>query len=307
MTTEAVKKVTIINEKNVTKEDIIAEANAIWTEVLKTWKSIVPVHPPGGKRAGPMQILNTDIEILNKLFEKIRDEHKEFSQSYPTVLRHMVHDKWYDAGAFSEYMTRVEAKPWTNDSERMDSYAEYAAALFRKSSKQHLNMTHLSAFKRDYRSRIQKEHDDFIKQYEEIEKEYNAERSAAEVEKRKHLAATFARIAPDAGMSEQKTKEVLDAIERGLIVTERLETLVYDLRRVISGVSPEQIRDEYIAHHKKLAEIEANTTIHVTDDMNKNAVERMKQLVAKQIEADSKLENAATNSKFVVDDNEEVE
>ena len=278
MSLDSVKKISIGNERNVTKGDIIREADEIWHEAQQIWDGIKPLK--SAKRGAPTtQISASDYELLDKVYEQIRAKHKDFATSYPTVLRHMIQEKWYDKTAFRKYMDIVEKSPWTNDAERMDSYTKYAELLLRETNKdKHLNLTVIAAFRRDYRERLQKEHDTFIKNYESLKARVEADAKYADELKRKDLMDAFKRISVSAGVDDKRREDVENLVSSGMLKTSQLESMVYDLRRVVAGTSVEEIRREYDDHRRALVEKATSTTIQLPENMDVLSAQKIKEL-----------------------------
>lgn len=186
-----IKNVAISNEKNVTSNDILCEANKIWSECKKIWNGYKAIEDVGKEVAIPStppyaRFGAEDHEKMNRLFDAQYKSHPEFGQSYPTVLRHMVQDQYYDSAAFKMYLNKLEKRPWTNDSERMDSYTEYYILLYKKTHPKYDNRE-VNNLRDDYRRRLQKSHDDFLSNYKKIEEEILNEEKRYDRERRDEL------------------------------------------------------------------------------------------------------------------------
>lgn len=274
---ENIKNVAIGNEHNVTAKDIINEADRIYKKVIHGYKDIDVKKPKHGCPS-----ITDDKEANEKidaLYNKIRSEHKDFASSYPTVLRHMAQERWYDHDAFVKYMRELEKSPWTNDEQRMDSYTRYAELLLRETNKnKHMNNTTIAAFKRDYRRRLQEEHDTFMRDYKAIGDKVAAEEAEIDKAKRAGLISAFQRIAKVAGVEDEKIKQVNQLIESGLLKTNVLEAMVYDLRRAIAGTPIEEIRREYAEHNERVATVNANTKV-LSEGVPDEQMEKIKQTI----------------------------
>lgn len=278
-----INEVKIINEKNVSAADVIKEANQIWDKAQAVWNGIKPMPAKKGK---PQTIKASDFAALDELHKRITDEHRQFAQAYPTVLRHMVQEKWYSPAAFKEYMKKLEKQPWTNDAERMDSYTLYAELLMRETNKsQHLNQSTINAFKRDYRERIQKEHDQFVEDYKKLQKKLADEEKVIEESKRADLLAAFKRLAPQANVTQQRIEDMVELINKGVINTPMLVSVVNDLRRILAGESVAVLQKEYQDHRNAVNNANtppATTKIHIPDEMDKIHAERVRKLALEQ-------------------------
>lgn len=274
-----VKKVSIGSEHNVTADDIIAEANGIYKVVLAEYEKI---KSKSNGRGGQVPKRNSDEKIIDELYTQLRDKHKDFSSSYPTVMRHMVQDCWYDSAAFTKYMREVAKKPWTNDTERMDSYTRYAELLLRETnSAKHMNTTTINAFKRDYRGRLQNEHDTFMKNIERMQAKVAEEEEATDKMKRGELLLAFRRLAISAGVNEQRRLDIEALVTGNLMKTSMLESIVYDIRKVIAGESAESIRKEREEHEDKVIEARTHTTAVMPEGIDAATESSLTSLITK--------------------------
>lgn len=224
-------KVSIVNENAVTKEDILNEAAQIWKECKKhfdQWGSTI------------------DQNKLDSLYKSMRTSHKDFATSYPTVLRHMVQDCSFSKSAFNLYLNKVERAPWTNDKQRMDSYADYFILLIQERRKAEAKKKHTSPHSimteterqtmwRDYRARAQNEHDDFIAKYDQQKKELEAEELKYSDEARQDMISALRRLGPNVHMADDQIQRIITAAEKKEISSARLEQFVYDIRRIWAG------------------------------------------------------------------------
>jgi len=166
-----ISKATITNEKNVTADDILAEANSIWAECKRIWSGQKPMADFGrpSTQKGEQITIDDDTK-LDKLFDIVRQTHSQLYQAYPLVLRHMVQEQYYNSDVFKMYLHKIEVHPWTNDAERLDSYTDYFVMLYKKTHPKYSNST-VNYLYNDYRRRLQTDHDNFITQLKKIEEE----------------------------------------------------------------------------------------------------------------------------------------
>lgn len=264
MATNPINNFSIQNEKNVTKQDVIKEADEIYNACKKRW---------GGRKQSPNE--------LDDLFEDMRVKHKDFYMAYPTVLRHMIQDMQYNHRVFAKYMDKVEKKPPTKDDERMDSYADYATMLFRHYNKSHMNLTTINLFRTDYRKRLQKEHDDFKNLVDKMQKEVEQKEEQLDSKKRDDLLEVFKGLSSDLG--PERIAEVENLVLAGVIKTSALEDMVYDIKRMKYGVATyEQIAQEKgintTEFKKRLEQVDtaAKTEITMEEPANDNEREELK-------------------------------
>lgn len=269
----------IESEANVTIGDIVAEADKIWKETTAVWKKIKLVKGKNGKPT----LKPEDVEALDKFFELQQKRHKQFSTAYPTVMRHQIQDNWYSTDVFRAYLNVVAKKPWTNDKERMDSYTLYATMLMRATAKNHPNATTVKAFSDDYRSRLQREHDQFMKDFDLIKAEIEQREKAILAANRIDLIAAWPRVAASAGVSEEIINATLAAFaiaedQQGYVPTKLIESKLYDLKRVACGVSAEEIAAEQKAAIEAKRERLANATLQIPEQMEKKHADNVRRL-----------------------------
>lgn len=169
---ENVKDVKVHNEGGVDRAYIVKEATKLYNQCLREAEE----QKIDVKRIISGKPKKEDLVFLDKLFEKMRKEHKQLSETYPTVIRHMIQELQYDRNVFNEYLMGLEKSPWMNDTQRMDSYANYAVLLYKHTNKaNHLSKTQIELFRKDYRKRLQSEHDKFIETVEEHKKQVEKE------------------------------------------------------------------------------------------------------------------------------------
>ncbi len=169
-------KIIVENEKDVTLTDILNEADCIY----KKYKA-AKIHPQ-----------NT--EAIDKFHSDITKEHKEFNTAYPTVLRHMIQEGRYHSNAFKKYLKRVESKPWLNDEQRMDSYADYFILWYKETHSKY-DTKYVQELRKDYRKRLQEEHDKIEKLAKEFAEEIAKKEEQYAVERKEEAIKAFKKIA----------------------------------------------------------------------------------------------------------------
>lgn len=165
-------KAAIHNEKDVTPDYVLKEANTMWKKASK-WK----VDPTNSE------------EVDGKMAEMRRD-HPEFCQSYPIVLRYMVQFKQYSSEAFRIYLKKIQNKPWKNENEYLDSQADYVVILYQKTHK-NWNSTQVGQLRRNIREILQKEHDHFKMRLEQNQKVVEADEERIKFAAKDDLAEMF--------------------------------------------------------------------------------------------------------------------
>jgi hypothetical protein len=205
------------------------EANDIWAECKKIWGGYKSVEDVGkqistGQKKYPA--FNADnVELSDELYNKISKLHPEFNQSYPTVLRHMIQDQYYNSEAFKIYLMKLTEHPWTNDKERIDSYTDYYVLLYKKTHPRYDEGT-IKWLREDYRRRVKDSHDKFMNTYKHIETQIEKEEKLYDQERRNELARRLRRMLEDGVLSlpeepasneKENVKDELDNIINGLI------------------------------------------------------------------------------------------
>jgi len=204
-------KMVIKNEKEVTSEFILKEANDIWERFMIA------------------NIPREDTEHNDDYFNKTAKDHPEFFYSYPLVLRHMINDYSYHPDAFAQYLNQLSKKMWTNDSERMDAYTDYAVYLY-KALNPLWHKDKLKHFKRDYRKRLQKDHDEFNKIADNASKQFDKEQIQYENERRQEKLAQFEALARKSNIDEKDLNEFKLMFSNKLIKEDKLDELINKLR-----------------------------------------------------------------------------
>lgn len=219
------EKIVIRNEKDVTKADIIAEADSIWQNCQNIWNGIAPAKE--GEKA--IKISENNHKLLDELYMQVRDQHKDFNMAYPTVLRHMIQEKNYVPAAFAEYMDFVEKAPWNNDKERLDSYAEYAIILYRhRNAGRKVTATEIGIFRRKYREGLEKELNDFKENVEKHKEDAKKEQERREQARSRDLIKSFKRAAAGK-LSEDQIAAIVEQKKGGQLPDEKIERIIFAL------------------------------------------------------------------------------
>lgn len=181
----AISNITVGNTGNVTPEQILDEANGIWRDARKKWEQ--------------KNLTAVDTKQLDDIYNEYYVDHKNLFMAYPTVMRHMLQEMQYSPKAFEKYLKRVGAKPWLNDEQRLDSYADYAVLLYKTLNKRY-NPRIAQELRSDYRKRLQDEHDSFKKRYEKHRRDVETEEKKLDAGRREDLRALVLKMAKDMGI-----------------------------------------------------------------------------------------------------------
>ena len=149
-------KARIHNEREVTVDFIVNEANEIWKKCKEAFTA--------------RSIKCGDEEKTEELLTELRRAHKDFSTSYPITLRYMAQMHSYSAKAFTKFLRYIEKNPWKNEAEYLDAQANYVCLLYKELHSK-WNKTDVSRLRTNIRAILQKEHDDFKLYHDEFKAE----------------------------------------------------------------------------------------------------------------------------------------
>ncbi len=158
----------ISQEKTITPSQLIDEANLIWKKVVSS------------------KIDPTDQAKRDQLLDTIRKAHPEFATSYPIVLRFMCQVNSYSPVAFTQYVKKISAKPWTNESEYLDSQADYLELLYKQTHSKY-KKADVDAYKRAIRKTLQDEHDAIKQMSKQCEEETKLNQEQRRIKELKEL------------------------------------------------------------------------------------------------------------------------
>jgi Spy/CpxP family protein refolding chaperone len=269
-----IKKVQITNEKNVTAKDISDEAKLIWSKCTKMWNELGATRTVRLKSLTKEQVVQVDA-----LFEQIRKDHPQFYSAYPTVLRHMIQEFNYSTKAFEAYLAKLEKKSWSNDSERMDSYTEYAVLLMKELNKNHINLTQVNAFRKDYRDRLQKEHDEFVQGIKKYQQDIIEANKKVTEDKKLEYIAVLRRLGPNANIPAEKIENLITLIEGNLVDITQVERMIYGIRKVLAGEDPAKVLLESKLESDEAMSKKILPTISLPDDVDDATRERVTEIV----------------------------
>ena len=109
-------------------------------------------------------------EKEDKLLELLQIEYKDFSQSFPLVLRWMVQMRQFKVSIFEKYLKKFSAAKVSNREEFLDLQAEYLVMMYRYKN------SHIEEHKvQEYRKNIIQSLIDEDKMFKEIQKEVEAQ------------------------------------------------------------------------------------------------------------------------------------
>ncbi len=175
-------KISIRNEKNITAEDIVKEANVIWEKCKKRFATECP-NP-------------ADQDAASRMMDELRAEHKDFCMSYPIVYRYMVQMRVYKPTALAKYLKRIAANPWHSEDEYLASQVDYIIILY-KETKNHWDKNQVTQMRATLTKMLKDERDQFKRYYDEFQKEVETEASRHDKEARDEFKRWLEKKAQD--------------------------------------------------------------------------------------------------------------
>jgi len=182
------------NPQNKTVDDILSEGDEIYNKwkteakvifkkynvsmksYMETKDSMLSENEDLNSMPQFMKIIYSE---LDKIFDRLQKEHKDFAMTYPVPLRYMCQLGQYSSKAFHLYLKKIEQKPWTTEEEYIDYQAQYVKILFmqlnRKWTVKELQNIYLNAKKT-----LTEERTEFKKLIDKCQKEVEAEEAHAD-------------------------------------------------------------------------------------------------------------------------------
>lgn len=152
-----------------------ASLDEIITIVKKIWKKALKSN------------LETLTEIQSdKLLEDLQNEFKDFSQTFPLVLRWMIQMKQFNLTIFKTYLTKFSLAKVGSREEYLDLQAEYLVMMFRHNS-HHPDEKKVQEYRRQLIESLIQEDKAFKEIQKEVEEQMKAEEKEINEEKKKKL------------------------------------------------------------------------------------------------------------------------
>jgi len=161
-------------EKDVSPEQVEAEAAAMWQEVSEMFEDIANYNP-------------------TTALEKLQGAHREFTTAYPLVGRFMCFARSYDSRAFHKYLVYIRNNPWTSRDEYFASQAKYVVLLY-KSKNKYWDKHTTRALQEQIAGELKKEYSSFTEEVSKIEKKITEEEESRKLKLREELIATYERL-----------------------------------------------------------------------------------------------------------------
>ena len=155
------------NEHEVSPEFIHDESREIWAKCKLAFKT---KSIKLGNEAKTQTLLN-----------EIRDQHPNFSMSYPIVVRYMVEMQEYHPDAMRKYLMRIATHPWKSDDEYLDMQAEYVVILYKETHK-HWGKDKIQLLRDNVRTLLHNEHYQFKNNIEVVKSEVERQENKFKVD-----------------------------------------------------------------------------------------------------------------------------
>lgn len=144
----------VVSEKEVSIEDIVAEANEIWKE-LKSRK-----------------LDREDYVAGEQFYNEMCKKHPEFSKSYALVLRYIAEMRIYSAKVFMKWLKQIQVRPWKSAEEYFESQSNYVMLLHTHYNPR-ASAEERYAVRNNVRKLLTDEYEDFKKTTQKYEKAVN--------------------------------------------------------------------------------------------------------------------------------------
>jgi transposase-like protein len=157
-------RVTEDTKKEKTPDEVLAIADEIWSKVK-----------------------DAHIDVMNEaarddMYDGLRKSYQDFAFSFPIVLRWMAQLDMYHSESFKKYL-RMCKTPAESREKHQERQVAWPVMLYRRKYP-HGNEDGVKAYRSNLLKQLQDEEDAFQKNYDEIEKEVDAEEAMAADERR---------------------------------------------------------------------------------------------------------------------------
>jgi hypothetical protein len=157
-----------------TPDELVEIANGIWRQVGKS-----------GVEAG-------DSAGNDKLLEKLQAEHRDFSLSFPIILRWMVQMRLYKPRTFKLYLIKHATADFSSREKFLEMQAEYLVLLF-KSNNRNVTADDVRRYREECVKKLLEEDKKFMEVQEEVAAQRKAEAAAADQDVRRRLVEFLAK------------------------------------------------------------------------------------------------------------------
>ena len=166
-----------VNQNTKTPEEIVQEANEIFSKVNKENYGI------------------EDSAKADELLTRLRGEHPEFSQQFPLVLRFMAQAKRYHPKAMERYLKKYkeDMKKWKTRKDYLETQADYVIILY-KTINTRYDERRVRMMREEVLKQLLDEEEKFTKMIEEAEKEAEQVEKERDKDRRQRLYERLLRM-----------------------------------------------------------------------------------------------------------------
>ncbi len=166
------EKAEIKYEKDVSINDVLEEAEAIWLELKRR------------------RIQLNEHEKLDEFYKETILKHKELMHSYPIVVRYMCQLCLYDGMVFRRFINKMADNPCKSESDYLDLQADYVLMLYKKFAK-HWDSKKGKEIWNVTRAELQKETDQFKKVAQKYTEDLKLKKEEHDSNNKKDFASFF--------------------------------------------------------------------------------------------------------------------
>ncbi len=153
----------ISNEKNnVSVDDILKEGILIFKKYKDT------VNDPYNQK------------LIEQMFQQVRQEHPDFTQSYPIVVRYILQFKMFNEKAFRRWLNFIKVNPWKTEQDYINAHGDYVFVLWKEYHPK-LSRKELQNIRSNVVKELMTQHKTFKKYHAEAEKKVEAETEANKI------------------------------------------------------------------------------------------------------------------------------
>ena len=177
-------------------DDAVAEAEHMFYKVKQYYKSNS----------------NTNEESVRYLHKLLVEEHKDFSGSYPLVVRTMVYESFFNAKVLKNFLVHVSHNPWRSREEFLERQVEYLVYVIRHKNPR-MDQKKLYDIRNNMRKQILEEDKAFEKTAKEVMSKLDEEHQSAKDDRRQKILELLQKLQEDseASKASESNSSALDA------------------------------------------------------------------------------------------------
>ncbi len=129
---------------------------------------------------------------LKDLHNRVISEHKDFSSSYPIVVRLMVYENFYVPKVMKNYFVHISNHPWKTREEFLERQAEYLVYVLRYRCPR-TETRKIYAYRNEMISKLKKEDGEFIEAFKKLSDQMDKEMGEVKEDRRERLFSALSR------------------------------------------------------------------------------------------------------------------